>query len=59
MARISLHFGTSDRIPLYIPPFAIAPNSEARYRELEEAITRLIIKGQLEDAEVLKRNGMI
>ena len=43
------------RIPLYIPPFAIAPNNEGRYRELEEAITRLIIQGQLEEVEALKR----
>jgi hypothetical protein len=43
------------RIPLYIPPFAIAPNNEARYRELEEAITGLIIQGQFEEADALKK----
>jgi hypothetical protein len=43
------------RIPLYIPPFAIDPKNEVRYRELEEEITSLIIKGQLEEASALKR----
>jgi hypothetical protein len=29
------------RIPLYIPPYAIAPNNEGRYRDLEGMITDL------------------
>jgi hypothetical protein len=48
------------RIPLYIPPFAVDPRNEARYRELEESITRLIIDGQLDEADALKeeRDGL-
>ncbi|HUE12128.1 MAG TPA: hypothetical protein VMQ54_14350 [Steroidobacteraceae bacterium] len=48
------------RIPLYVPPFAIDPKNEGRYRELEEAITRLVIQGHLEEAEALKteRDGL-
>jgi len=43
------------RIPLYIPPFAIDPKNETKYRELEEAITRLIIQGQLNEADARKK----
>jgi hypothetical protein len=42
------------RIPLYIPPFAVAPNNENRYRDLEAAITENIIEGNLAEAEALK-----
>jgi hypothetical protein len=43
------------RIPLYIPPFAIAPNNEDRYHELEAAITQLIIQGDLAEADARKK----
>src|SRR5579862_727420 len=34
------------RIPLYIPPFAVAPGNENRYRELEAEITKRVIAGE-------------
>jgi hypothetical protein len=43
------------RIPLYIPPYAIAPQNEGRYHELEMTITRLVMQGQLAEVEALKR----
>jgi hypothetical protein len=43
------------RIPLYIPPFAIAPHNEEKYRDLEVRIGELMQQRQLDKMQAIKR----
>lgn len=39
------------QIPLYIPPYAVAPENMSRYHELEDGITRAVMRGDHVGAE--------
>lgn len=43
------------QIPLYIPPFGFRPGCEARYHELETAISEHILRGDLAELDTLKK----
>jgi len=42
------------RIPLYVPPFSIAPDNESRYIDLERSITSLVMQGKTAEAQAKK-----
>jgi hypothetical protein len=48
------------RIPLYVPPFAIAPNNAERYYELERSICTLTIRRKIAEARTqqLERDSL-
>lgn len=43
------------QIPLYIPPFAIAPENKRRYHELQNVIERLVLSGDHEEANLRRQ----